>query len=123
MRVASVKAKSFKELVVWQRSMQLANKVYDVALTFPKEEMFGLTSQMRRSAVSVSSNIAEGCQRAGKKEFIQFLFIARGSLAELETQIILAADRKYIAMQDFEKLSLYMDEVSRMLMGLIKSLQ
>jgi four helix bundle protein len=80
------KIESFRELIVWQRAMQLTNAIYDATSTFPKEEMFGLTSQMRRAAVSIASNIAEGSQRGGKKEFIHFLTIARGSVAELLTQ-------------------------------------
>jgi four helix bundle protein len=117
------KLESFRELLVWQRSMQLTNVVYDLALKFPKEEMFGLSSQMRRVAVSVASNIAEGSQRGGKKEFIHFLTIARGSLAELLTQLILACDRKFISQQEYNKTHDLIDEVSRMSMRLIQSLK
>lgn len=117
------KVKSFQDLAVWQRAMQLANKVYDAALEFPKEEVFGLTSQMRRSAVSVASNIAEGSQRSGKKEFIQFLTIARGSLAELLTQLILAQDRRFIAEEKYNEIYMLIDQVSRMSMRLIQSLK
>jgi len=117
------KIESFRELVVWQRAMQLANKVYDAVSKFPKEEMFGLTSQMRRSAVSVASNIAEGSQRSSKKEFIQFLTIARGLLAELLTQLILAQDRQFIPRVQYEEIYSLIDEVSRMSMRLIQSLK
>ena len=120
-RVAKIE--SFRELLVWQRAMQLANRVYDVALTFPKEEMFGLISQMRRSAVSVASNIAEGSQRGGKKEFIHFLTITRGSLAELLTQLILAQDRQCVSKEKYEEIYMLIDEVSRMSMRLIQSLK
>lgn len=117
------KIESFRELVVWQRAMQLANKIYDAALKFPKEEMFGLTSQMRRCAVSVASNIAEGSQRGGAKEFIHFLTISRGSLAELLTQLILAQDRKFISEAEYKEIYGLIDEVSRMSMRLIQSLK
>ncbi len=117
------KIESFCELVVWQRAMQLANIVYDLTLKFPKEEMFGLSSQMRRASISIASNIAEGSQRGGKKEFIHFLTIARGSLAELLTQLILACDRKFIDQQEYKKAHDLIDEVSRMSMRLIQSLK
>lgn len=83
-------------LQVWQEGMALAKDVYAVTASFPKEEMYGLTSQMRRAAVSVPSNIAEGAARGSKKEFLQFLVIARGSLMELETQILLSKDLGFI---------------------------
>ncbi len=85
------------DLQVWQEGMSLAKDIYAATASFPKEEAFGLTSQMRRSAVSVPSNIAEGAARGGKKEFLQFLVISRGSLLELETQIILAKDLGFVA--------------------------
>ncbi len=117
------KIESFRELIVWQRAMQLANSVYDLIIKFPKEEMFGLSSQMRRAAISVASNIAEGSQRGGKKEFIHFLTIARGSLAELLTQLILACDRQFITKDEYSKTHDLIDEVSRMSMRLIQSLK
>lgn len=85
-----MKVSNYKELIVWQKSMDLAEGVYKATANFPKEETYGLTSQMRRSAVSVASNIAEGYSRNSRGEFIQFLGIAKGSLSELETQILLA---------------------------------
>ena len=81
---------SFKELIVWQRSIQLTMEVYRLTKTFPRDEMFGLTVQLRRAAVSIASNIAEGQSRGTKGEFIQFLGIARGSNAEVQTQLIIA---------------------------------
>lgn len=117
------KVESFRQLTVWQRSMQLTNAVYDASDQFPKEELFGLKSQMRRAAVSVASNIAEGSQRGSKKEFIQFLSIARGSLAELLTQLILSQDRQYISESTYRHIYGLIDEVSRMLMRLIQSLR
>lgn len=83
-------AKSYKELIVWQKSIQLVRAVYVLSGGFPKSELYGLTSQMRRAAVSTPSNIAEGYKRKSKLEFLQFLSIAEGSAAELETQIIIA---------------------------------
>ena len=86
----------YKELAAWQKSMDLVRKVYRCMRSFPREEMFGLSSQMRRAAVSVPSNIAEGKGRYSRKELIQFLYKARGSLLELETQIIIARDLDYM---------------------------
>jgi len=86
-----------KQLDTWQQAMQLVKMVYDITATFPREEMFGLTSQMRRAAVSVPSNIAEGAGRRGSKEFAHFLDIARGSLAELDTQIEIAIMLGYVS--------------------------
>ena len=87
---STVAAKSFRELVVWQRSIQLATAIYRVTSSFPKDELYGLTSQIRRSAVSVPSNIAEGQGRLSTGEFRQFLGIARGSNFELQTQLEIA---------------------------------
>jgi four helix bundle protein len=89
--------KDYKDLQVWQKSMAPARQVYELTAHFPKEEVYGLTSQVRRSAVSIPSNIAEGSSRSGTKDFIQFLSIVRGSAAELETQIILASQLGYCA--------------------------
>ena len=89
------KVRSFKDLVVWQKGMALAKGIYGITIPFPKEEKFGLVSQMRRAAVSIPSNIAEGQARHTTKEFIQFISHAEGSVAELETQMMLAADLGY----------------------------
>ena len=88
------------DLQVWQEGMSLAKDVYAATAAFPREEIYGLTSQMRRAAVSIPSNVAEGAARSSKKEFLQFLVIARGSLMELETQIILSRDLGYIENHD-----------------------
>lgn len=90
-----MKTKSFKDLVVWQKSYQLAQEVYKLTRDFPKEENYGLTQQMRRSALSIPSNIAEGYGRQFNKEYRQFLAIAYGSLCELETQYLLSIDLNY----------------------------
>jgi four helix bundle protein len=90
-------AKTYKELIVWQKSMALAREIYRASALLPKEERYGLQSQMRRSAVSVPSNIAEGNARRTRGEYLQFLGQARGSLAELETQILLCLDLGLLA--------------------------
>jgi len=88
------------DLLVWQEGMSLAKDVYAATAAFPKEEAYGLTSQMRRAAVSLPSNVAEGAARGSNKEFVQFLVIARGSLMELETQILLSRDLGYLNNHD-----------------------
>lgn len=89
--------KSYIELEVWKEARVLTNKIYTITKSFPKEEVFGLVSQMRRCSVSVPSNIAEGCGRSHPKDSVRFFFIARGSLYELETQLYIAFDQGYIA--------------------------
>jgi len=91
----------YSKLEVWVEARKLVNLLYDSTKLFPKEELFGLTNQMRRSAVSIPSNIAEGCGRQTSKDTLHFLHIARGSLYELETQYYLALDQKYITENDF----------------------
>jgi four helix bundle protein len=88
--------KTHKDLELWKKAMELAEKIYSLTAKFPKEEIYGLTAQLRRSAVSVPSNIAEGAARNSHKEFIQFLYISMGSISELETQIILAKRLKLL---------------------------
>jgi len=98
---------SYRELVVWQKAMELVSGVYKITTDFPKHEVYGLMSQMRRAAVSIPSNIAEGQARHSQKEFMHFLAIARGSLAELETQFFVAHDLGYTAgIRDTEFLEL-----------------
>lgn len=112
--------KTHKDLEVWKRSLDLVEKVYSMTRSFPKEEVYGLTLQMRRAAVSVPSNIAEGAARGSKKEFIQFLYIALGSLEELETQLILTCR---VGLTSDRSLSHTIDEVRKMLLGLLKFLK
>ena len=117
------KVLSYKDLVVWQKSMALVTEVYLVSKGFPKEEIFGLMNQTRRAAVSVPSNIAEGHARTSKKEFQYFLSNARGSLAELETQLTIAHQLAYI---NDKTINLVLDklwEVGRLLNGLLSSLK
>ena len=112
----------YKDLLVWQKSMDLAEKIYGAVKSMPKEELFGLSDQMRRAVISVPSNIAEGQQRSSTKDYIRFLHIARGSLGELETQIILCERLKYLEHETTYTLISQCDEIQRMISGLIKSL-
>jgi len=109
------KSVDYKKLVFWQKSVKLAKAIYQFTKSFPDDEKFGLTSQMRRAAVSVPSNIAEGSQRTTEKEFLNFLLIAKGSLAELETQRILACELGYASKKDATLLGAQIDEIGRML--------
>jgi four helix bundle protein len=115
--------KNYKELKVWQRSYQLCLEIYRTTKEFPKEERYGLTSQIRRATVSVHSNIAEGYGRKTTPEYIQFLYIAYGSSCELETQILLSGSLGYITAGKLEILLEGIGEIERMLKALIKSLE
>ena len=117
-----MKVQSFRELTVWQKSMNLAKDVYVLTKQLPKDELYGLSSQMRRAAVSVSSNIAEGQQRRNTKEFIQFIGIAKGSLAELETQLTLTVSLYEVKQSDFSRIMSLIAEVQKMLFGLSSAL-
>lgn len=112
---------SHKDLKVWQESMDLVVSVYEMLRFFPKEEVYGLTSQIKRAAVSVPSNIAEGAGRQSQAEFIRFLYIALGSASELETQLELAFRLGFIA--DLSTFQTKMNYIKSMLSGLIKSLK
>ena len=112
----------FKDLKAWQKSMDLAVEIYIVAKQLPREELFGLSGQMRRTIVSVPSNIAEGNQRSSTKDYIRFLHIAKGSLAELETQIMLCERLGYIEEQKPHELINKCVEIQRMVSGLVNSL-
>lgn len=108
-------------LEAWKESRELVKDVYKLTQSFPREEIFGLAAQIRRSAVSIPSNIAEGAARTGGKEFLQFLNIARGSLSELETQLLIATDLGYI--RDTDPVFELVDRVSRLITGLHKSVR
>jgi len=113
--------KTFRNLIAWQKAIQLAKQTYQVTQRMPKQEQFGLTAQMRRAAVSIPSNIAEGNARQTLNDYIHFLVMARGSLAELETQLIIATELNMIpATQEFMA---RLAETDRVLQGLIRSLQ
>ena len=115
--------RTHKDLEVWKRAMGFVINLYEITRVFPKEELFGLTSQMRRSAISIPSNIAEGSARNHNNETIQFLHIALGSAAEIETQIILATSIGYINEEKSMKLITEINCISKMLQGLLKSLK
>ena len=110
-----------ENLTVWKEAMTLVTEIYGVTRTFPREELYGLTSQMRRAAVSVPSNIAEGAARDGEKEFVRFLMVARGSLAELETQLRIAEQLNYF--DSSEGLLSKTNNIGRKLNGLIRQLR
>ena len=105
----------FKELKVWQKAIELVTETYLKTQTFPKEEIYGLTSQIRRAAIYIPSNIAEGTGRSSNKEFQHFLDYSIGSLFELETQIILSCDLKIINSEDFEKINQEIKTLIRMI--------
>ena len=115
--------KSYKDLQVWQRGMDLTALVYRLSCELPSEERYGLVSQMRRAAVSVPANIAEGHQRSSTKEYLRFLFIAAGSLAELETLIELASRLYSIPANSIEELVGQADELGKMLRALQQRLE
>ncbi len=113
--------KSHKDLIVWQKAIELVSTIYKTTSKFPKEEIYGLSQQMRRAAVSIPSNIAEGQHRKNVKEFLQFLRIAYGSGAELETQLIIA--HNLYPKVELQKSGILLDEVQKMLFGLIKKFE
>ena len=114
--------KTHKDLDVWRNAIELVKGVYRITDGFPRREDFGLTSQMRRSAVSIASNIAEGAGRYSKKEFERFLYISLGSLAELDTQFIIAKELKYVMFDVLVKFDQEAQTLRKMLFGLFKSL-
>ena len=116
-------AQHFKDLVAWQKAMDLVEAVYVSTERFPQKETYGLTSQIRRAAVSVPSNIAEGQAKFSKREFRHYLRSAKGSLAELETQIIIATRLNYLTQNTSEQLTSLIRELGRVLAGLISSLR
>ena len=116
------KIKSFRELKIWKVAMGLVKKIYQRTKSFPKEELYGLTSQMRRSAVSIPSNVAEGFRRQHNNEFKQFLYITLGSCAELETQIVIAKELNYINTTQESDFLESLDHICRMTSNLVKKL-
>ena len=119
---SSAKVSHYKELIVCQKGMALAKSVYKLTASFPSEERFGLASQMRRAAVSVPSNIAEGQARHGRREFLQFLSHASGSLAELETQLLLGESLGYCDRAAMSEIAKTIEELQRMLAAIRRSL-
>jgi len=114
---------SYRDLTVWQKAMILAKETYRITRPFPRDEIYGLTSQIRRAAVSIPSNIAEGWGRKSRRDFIRFLTIARGSATELESEILLSSEIGYLSKEIAESFIKDTIEIGKMLNSLIKSLQ
>jgi four helix bundle protein len=114
--------KDLKELKVWHKAHELTIALYAVSKAFPREEIYGLTSQMRRAAISVGANIAEGCGRRSDGEFVRFLQIARGSASELEYHLLLARDLKFMNQGEHQNLERKLVEVQRMLTSLVSAI-
>jgi four helix bundle protein len=122
-KVSSEILKNYKELNVWQKSYELCLKIYQITAKFPNEERYGLTSQIRRSAVSIPSNIAEGCGRKTTLDYIRMHYISYGSVCELETQILLTGDLGFIDKGELDTAKKDIAEIEKMLKALIKSLK
>src|SRR5256885_15057101 len=123
MVVTHAKVTSDRDLTVWQRAMELVDAIYEITKTFPKDERFGLTSQLQRCAVSIPSNIAEGHGRDHLGEYIHHLGIANGSLMELETQILIATSRSYVRNREADRVLALSRIVGRLLAGLVRALK
>ncbi len=117
-----MKIKSYKDLIVWQKSIELAIGIFEITKKFPKSELFGLVSQMRRCAFSIPSNIAEGYNRGSRLEYKKFLKISFGSAAELETQLIISIKTQMLLESDYKKLNDQLVEILKMLNKLISTL-
>jgi len=117
-----MKLTSFRQLIVWQKGIELATKIYKTTEQFPKSEIFGIRNQMRRASVSVPSNIAEGRERGTRKDFVQFLRISLGSIAELETQIEISKNVGFIVKNDYENIIDTIVEIRKMLYKMIDKL-
>jgi len=115
--------KSYRDLIVWQKAVALVTEIYNITRPFPREEMFGLTSQARRAAISIPANIAEGFGLRNRTEFKQYLRIALGSLFELQTHIQIAFNLKYISQPIFDKLNDSSREIERLLSALQRSIK
>ncbi|MCU0414343.1 MAG: four helix bundle protein [Ignavibacteriaceae bacterium] len=115
--------KTHRDLKVWNNSIDLVTKIYKITSDFPKEELFGITSQIRRAAVSIPSNIAEGAARTSRKEFSKFLSIALGSASEMETQLIISRNLNYLTDKDSEYLINELTTIQKMILGLMKNLK
>ncbi|MEZ5428464.1 MAG: four helix bundle protein [Pyrinomonadaceae bacterium] len=114
---------SYRQLIAWQKAMHLVAQIYDLTKRFPKEEIYGLTGQIRRAAVSIPSNIAEGQGRDSTREFLHYLSIAYGSLMEVETQILIAANLKYLKLEESDSILEKTAETGRLINGLTRSLK
>jgi four helix bundle protein len=114
---------SYQELIAWQKAIDLGVVIYEATRAFPREELFGLTSQLRRASVSIPSNIAEGQGRHSANEFVRFLHIAQGSLQEVETQLMIAKRLCYLNEEQHRVLLVRCAEIARLLNGLVRSIQ
>jgi four helix bundle protein len=111
--------KTHKDLNAWKDSVNLVTEIYEKTKSFPKDELFGLTSQIRRSAISIPSNISEGAARESNKEFLRFLFIAQGSISEMDTQLLISKNLNYISNEDYTQLLEKLTSIRKMIAGLI----
>ena len=114
--------KTHKDLLVWKKGIDLVEQIYKFTKQFPKEELYGITNQMRRCAVSIPANIAEGSGRKNKAEFIQFLHIALGSASELETHLIISQRLGFLSINSYDEIMNALNEIIKMICGLINSL-
>jgi len=115
--------KTHRDLNLWKESIHFVTDIYTITKTFPKTEIFGIVNQLRRASVSVPSNISEGAARQSQKEFIQFLYIALGSLAEIESQLVISKNLEYLNKKQYEELIEKLNKIQRMLFGLIKKIK
>ena len=113
----------YKELIVWQKAMDLTTEIYRLTKNLPKDELYALTNQLRRATVSIPSNIAEGNGRASTGDYVRFLIIARGSVSEVETQLLICVRLDYFTQEDIEATLKLCDEIGRMLTSMIKKLK
>jgi four helix bundle protein len=112
--------KTHRDLNVWKESIGLVTLIYEKTKSFPEDELFSLTSQIKRSAISIPSNISEGAARESNKEFLRFLFIAKGSISELDTQLLITNNLKFLSKEDYFQISEKLAAIRKMLAGLIK---
>jgi four helix bundle protein len=117
-----VSTSNYKQLRVWQIGMELVGRVYRMTGSFPKQEAFGLSSQIQRAAVSIPANVAEGHTRGTTKEFLRYVTMSHGSLAELETMLLVALDLRYVSAKDYDQLAALCDSAGRMLAALRRAL-
>ena len=115
--------RNYKDLKIWKRSVELASLIYQLTSKFPSEEKFGIISQLRRASILISSNIAEGSARSSEKDFSRFIDIAYGSLCEVETQLIIAHDLKFISNQEHERIHLEVNELQKMIYTFSRTLK
>jgi four helix bundle protein len=117
------KIESYKDLIVWQKGIEIVNDIYNLTKYFPKDELYSLTSQMRRASISIPANIAEGWGRGTTKNYIQFLEISRGSLFELEALIIISTNQSFLTQDKCNEIGIKINEIGKMLNGLITKLE